>query len=116
MNFGYLEGNPSIFYFHCANRGKKIDIIAKNNVVWFELDTDHKLTDGDEACDFSMKYSSVMGSGKIYIVEDDKERKLGLNCLMKQYTGRNDYSFKPSTMKRTTILRLEIETISGKQV
>lgn len=116
LNFGYIKGRPSCFYFHCANSGRKMDIIALNNKVSFELDTDHKLTDGNAACDFSMLYSSVMGTGKIYIVTDEEERNSGLNCLMKQYTGKDNYSFKPSTMGRTTILRLEIESITGKQV
>jgi nitroimidazol reductase NimA-like FMN-containing flavoprotein (pyridoxamine 5'-phosphate oxidase superfamily) len=116
LNFGYMKGRPSCFYFHCANTGRKIDMIAQNNKVCFEMDTDHKLTDGDAACDFSMLYTSVMGSGKIYIVTEEEERNSGLNCLMKQYTGKDNYSFKPSTMGRTTILRLEIGEISAKQV
>jgi len=116
LNFGYRKGNPSCFYFHCATRGRKLEIIAENNNAFFELDTDHKLTTGEKACDFSMLYSSVMGSGKIHIVNDENERDSGLNCLMKHYTGEDDYSFKPGTMKRTLILKLEIEDISCKVV
>lgn len=116
LNFGYMEGNPSCFYFHCATSGKKIDIIKQNNNVCFELDTDHKLTDGNRACDYSMLYSSVMGTGKIFIVDNEDERQSGLNCLMKQYTGKDNHSFKTSTMSKTTILRLDIDSISGKQV
>lgn len=116
LNFGYQKGSPSCFYFHSAAEGKKIDIIARNNNVFFELDTDHKLTGGKEACDFSMKYSSIMGSGKIFIVKDEDERNSGLNSIMKQYTGKEDYSFKPGTMKRTLILRLEIANLTCKQV
>ncbi len=116
LNFGYMKGDPSCFYFHCATGGKKIDIIKHNNNVCFELDTDHKLTDGDRACDYSMLYSSVMGTGKIFIVDNEDERQSGLNCLMKQYTGKDNHSFKTSTMSKTTILRLDIDSISGKQV
>ncbi len=115
LNFGYMKGDPSCLYFHCATRGRKIDIIAKNNNVCFEMDTDHILTDGDAACDYSMLYSSVMGTGKIYIVKDEEERNIGLNCLMKHYTGKDNYTFKPGTMLKTTILRLDIDSISGKQ-
>ena len=116
LNFGYQKGNPSCFYFHSAAEGKKIDIITRNNNVFFELDTDHKVTGGKEACDFSMLYSSVMGSGKIYLVNNEDERNSGLNCLMKQYTGRADYSFKPGTMKKTLILKLEIDDLTCKIV
>ncbi len=116
LNFGYQKGKPSCFFFHCATSGRKLDIIAENNNVFFELDTDHKLIGGKAACDFSMKYSSVMGSGKIYLLKDEDQRNSGLNCIMKQYTGKDNYSFKPGTMEKTTILRLDIKTISCKQV
>ena len=116
MNFGYKRGNPSTIHFHCAIKGRKIDIIKKNNKTFFQMDTDHKLERSDEACDFTMKYSSVTGSGKIFLVDTEEERQIGLNILMKQYSGRDDYSFKPGVMKRTMILRLEIDNITGKQV
>lgn len=116
MNFGYQRGNSSCLYFHCALKGRKIDILKKNNNVFFQFDTDHKLVYADEACDFTMKYSSVTGEGKIFIVESEDERESGLNILMKQYSGKNDYSFKPGVMKNTLILRLDIESITGKQV
>ena len=116
MNFGYSRGNPSVIYFHCAPEGRKLDIIGRNNNACFMLDTDHNLESGEKACDFTMKYSSVVGSGTISIAESPGEREKGLNTIMKQYTGRNDYSFNASTMTRTTILKLEISEISGKMV
>jgi len=116
MNFGYMERNPALIYFHCANEGRKLDILNQNNVVCFQMDTDHKLIKADMACDFTMKYSSIMGSGRIYIVNSEEERQAGLNCIMKQYSGRDDYSFKPSAMKAATILRLEIDELRAKQL
>ena len=116
LNFGYKKGAPSCLYFHCATKGRKIDIIKKNKRVCFELDTDHKLTTGDSACDYSFLYSSVMGTGEIFIVDNEDERQSGLNCLMKKYTGQEKHSYKTGTMKRTTILRLDIESITGKQI
>ena len=116
MNFGYLKGEPTCLYFHCATSGRKIDIIRLNNNAFFQFDTDHKLEKAEEACDFTMKYSSVTGEGKIYIVESEEERQSGLNVLMKQYSGKDDFSFKPGVMKNTLILRLDIESITGKQV
>jgi nitroimidazol reductase NimA-like FMN-containing flavoprotein (pyridoxamine 5'-phosphate oxidase superfamily) len=116
MNFGYIRGEPSCLYFHCATAGKKLDIIRKNNNVFFQFDTDHKLVSAGEACDFTMKYSSVTGSGKIYIVDTEEERFRGLNVLMKQYSGKDDYAFKPGLMKNTLILRIDIEEMIGKVV
>ena len=79
MNFGYSGGAEKKLFFHSAGDGRKIDMIRKNNHVCFEMDTDHDLKSGREACDFSMKYSSVVGWGDIFIVSDDEERREGLN-------------------------------------
>jgi len=114
MNFGYLAGDSPKLYFHCAREGRKLDIIKKNNRAYFQMDTDHRLIKSDIACDFTMKFSSVAGSGRLYIVESEEERQKGLNILMKQYSGRDDFSFKPGVMNRTHILRLDIESITGK--
>jgi nitroimidazol reductase NimA-like FMN-containing flavoprotein (pyridoxamine 5'-phosphate oxidase superfamily) len=42
MNFGYSGGDNSAFYFHCASEGRKLEMMRKNNLVCFELDTDHE--------------------------------------------------------------------------
>ncbi|TFH39085.1 MAG: pyridoxamine 5'-phosphate oxidase family protein [Bacteroidia bacterium] len=116
MNFGYKRGNPSVLYFHCAPAGRKLDIIERNSNACFQLDTGHNLVEGEKACDFTMKYSSVLGFGTIAVVTSTEEREAGLNIIMQQYTGRDDYSFNPSTMSRTTILKLVISEISCKIV
>jgi nitroimidazol reductase NimA-like FMN-containing flavoprotein (pyridoxamine 5'-phosphate oxidase superfamily) len=116
MNFGYKRGNPSILYFHCAPAGRKLEMIERNNNACFQFDTDHNLLSGERACDFTMKYSSIIGFGKISVADTAEERESGLNIIMKQYTGRDDYSFNASTMKRTTILKLEISEMSCKMV
>lgn len=116
MNFGYLRASPSLIYFHCAPSGRKLDIISRNNKSCFQFDTDHNMVSGERACDFTMKYSSVVGEGKISVVQSPEERDFGLNIIMKQYTGVVGHSFNKKTMERTTILRLEITSMTGKKV
>lgn len=115
MNFGYTGGERKKLFFHSAGQGRKIDIIRKNSHACFEMDTDHNLTGGREACDFSMKYSSVVGWGDIYIISDDKERREGLNAIMKHYSNRTEFNYKQDVFDKTTILRLEIKTMTGKK-
>jgi nitroimidazol reductase NimA-like FMN-containing flavoprotein (pyridoxamine 5'-phosphate oxidase superfamily) len=116
MNFGYTGGVQKKLFFHSAGEGRKIDIIRKNSNVCFEMDTDHDLTGGNEACDFSMKYSSVVGWGNIFIISDDEERREGMNSIMKHYTNRTEFMYKQDVFSRTTILKLEIKTMTGKKV
>ena len=80
------------------------------------MDTDHNLLSGREACDFSMKYSSVVGWGDIFIISDDKERREGLDSIMKHYSNRKEFTYKQDVFKRTTILKLEIKTMTGKKI
>jgi uncharacterized protein len=115
MNFGFIDAKPPLIYFHCANEGRKIEILKRNNRVAFMFDTDHQLVNGTRACDFSMKYSSVAGTGEIYIVKSEEEREEGLNIIMKHYSGKGDFKFDPSTMNRTTILKLVASSITGKK-
>ena len=116
MNFGYSGGVQKKLFFHSAGEGRKIDIIRKNNHVCFEMDTDHDLLSGREACDFSMKYSSVVGWGDIFIISDDKERREGLDSIMKHYSNRKEFKYKQDVFNRTTILKLEIKTMTGKKI
>ena len=114
MNFGYSGGDKKYLWFHCANEGRKLDMIRKNNYVCFEMDTDHLIAEGRIACDFTMKYSSIIGYGTVSIVEDPVEKKNGLDQIMHHYTGKKEFTYKAGTFERTTILRLEISDMKGK--
>jgi nitroimidazol reductase NimA-like FMN-containing flavoprotein (pyridoxamine 5'-phosphate oxidase superfamily) len=115
MNFGYAGGiNPRLF-FHCANKGRKLDMIRRNNLVCFEMDTDHEVFRGEKGCDWGMKYSSVVGYGNISIVEDKQEKKLGLDNIMNHYGGSGNYIYDDNLLERTTILRLDIIEMTGKK-
>jgi len=115
MNFGYSGGNAPSLYFHCAKEGRKLDMIRQNNFVCFEMDTAHELYKGEKGCDWGMNYSSVVGYGKISIVEDFEERIFGLNQIMNHYGGSGFHSYDEKVLARTTILKLVITEISGKR-
>jgi len=116
MNFGYSAGAERKLFFHCAGDGRKIDMIRKNNYVCFEMDADHNLKSRREACDFSMKYSSVVGWGDIFIVNDDEEKREGLNSIMHHYTNCTEFTYKQDVFNRTTLLKLVIKTMTGKKI
>lgn len=115
FNFGYKQGDPDILYFHCANTGRKLDIIEKNNHVCFQMDVDHELITAKKACGFTMKFKSIVGYGKIYKIDTTAEKIEGLNCIMQQYSDRDDFTYEEKMLDKTTILRLEISEISAKQ-
>jgi uncharacterized protein len=115
MNFGYREGKNACFYFHCAKEGRKLEMIGKNNFVCFELDTDHRLYEGEKGCDWGMKFSSVVGYGTITIVENNESRIEALNCIMSHYSDKKQFSYDRKVLENTTILRLDIMEMTGKK-
>lgn len=113
MNFGY---KASYFYMHCANEGRKIEVIKKNPLACFELDTDHNLKTAPRACGWTMTFRSVMGTGKIEIIKDSTEKQKGLSVIMDQYNTEGmamPYDFS-KLMDKTTVLKLKVESISCK--
>ena len=115
LNFGYKSGNPACLYFHCANEGRKINIIKKNNKVCFQMDIDHELITAEKACGYTMKFKSVVGLGKIYPVENKQEKIEGLHYIMKQYSEREGFTYEEKMLDVTTVLRLEVSEITAKQ-
>ena len=115
MNFGYLPGEKSSLYFHCAPEGRKIELISKNNYVCFGMDTDHLLYSGEKDCDWGMNYSSIVGYGNIAIITDREEKKKGLDCIMAHYSNRKEFVYDERVFSKTSILRLDIDEITGKQ-
>jgi nitroimidazol reductase NimA-like FMN-containing flavoprotein (pyridoxamine 5'-phosphate oxidase superfamily) len=85
LNYGYIWDDQLAFYFHCASEGRKLTCIRRNNHVCFEIDTGHELIQNEHACNWGMRYKSIIGNGIIEIVDDHDEKNKGLNLLMKHY-------------------------------
>jgi hypothetical protein len=110
LNFGY---DGRFLYFHAAPKGRKIDIIKRNDRVCFEFDILHDIVTAQQACDWGAKYESVIGSGTVEIVDDSKAKKEALECIMRQY-GKGAWDFPEEILQKTLILRVSILEISGK--
>jgi nitroimidazol reductase NimA-like FMN-containing flavoprotein (pyridoxamine 5'-phosphate oxidase superfamily) len=115
LNFGYLPGEKPCIYFHCAPEGRKIEMMKRNNQVCFQMETGHEVYKGENGCDWGMKYKSVVGYGELSVVENEEERKRGLDILMDHYGGTGIYNYDPKVFSRTTILRLKISGMTAKQ-
>jgi len=113
MNFGVKNGGESL-YFHCAGAGKKVDILKKNNLVCFQADMEHEFFLHSISCGCSMKYRSVVGMGRITFVTEEAEKTQGLKTIMEHYTRDSSFPFKEELVEKTTVLRLDVEEISGK--
>ncbi len=112
MNFGYKN---NCLYFHSAPVGKKIDLIRKNTVVCFEVDTDHDIVDTGIPCNWSTKYTSVIGYGKPSLIEDSNKKEEALNIIIDHYSKGNSYKFPENKVRTVAIIRIEITQMTGKK-
>ncbi len=116
MNFGYVhEGNKRIFYFHCAEEGRKLELAAKNPSVGFELDTGHELKTAEEACGYTFNFQSIIGTGTIRIVDEFEEKIKAFKYIMAHYSEREDFKFPEAMVNMVRIMKLDVEKISGKE-
>ena len=116
LNFGYEEADGRrIFYFHGAPEGRKIQLIRAGNPVGFELDTDYQLKEAPEACGYSARFRSVIGTGRVSLLEEPEEKIHALRCIMGHYTGRKDWEFPAVAVEKTAAFRLVVEELSCKE-
>lgn len=114
LNFGYEMGENLVLYFHSALEGMKIDLIKKNNKVSFEMDTAHELYSEESRGYCTFRYKSVIGTGEIYFIEDEKEKEHALQKIMDHY-HMEDFLWSRAAMPRTLVYKLEVRTITGKE-
>lgn len=114
MNFEYkYEHNQLVLYFHSAKEGRKIDALKENSNVCFEMDCDHRLITGDEACQYTYSYKSIIGSGKVVFIDDYDEKKLALSVLMRHQTG-HEFEFDNKMADRVCVFKIVAQEFTGK--
>ncbi len=111
LNYGYYDRT---LYFHSAREGHKIDMIRKNGRAAFSIALDLGLVTGENACDWSVRYQSVVGHGKIFLLEDAEAKRQGLDLFMAQYSG-NKFSYPDKMIQATAVFKLEISEMTVKQ-
>jgi uncharacterized protein len=116
LNYGFA-GNA--LYFHSAPAGRKIELIQKSNKVCFEIEYAQEMVKHDSrqesACNWTTRYRSVIGYGRIEIINDLERKKKGLDIIMAHYGKPLCNGYQEGNLKKMVILKLTIDEISGKQ-
>ena len=114
MNFGTEVKDGTLYlYFHCAQQGKKIELLKKNNRVTFEMDCEHNIILYEDRMSCTMGYASVIGHGVMEQVEEAQKYD-ALKKLMKHYHSE-DFAFDTGMMKVTAVYRLTVLDMTGKR-
>lgn len=116
MSFGFeFEGETLHLYFHCANKGRKIDILRQNNSVCFEMDCAHKLVEGSIACQYGFSYASIIGDGKVEFIVNTDKKVHALSEIMHHQTGKSGYAFDDRMVDEVTVFQIVSKQYSGKK-
>lgn len=111
LSFAYDEGELAI-WFHSARAGRKIDCIAEGSRCSFcVISADDVVPEK-----FTTYFRSVIVAGAIRPVSAEEEIMRGLQMLCKKYSpGIDSEAEIASCLNRVVVLRLDIESITGKQ-
>lgn len=109
LGFGY---DGTSIYFHGAAQGKKVDILAANPKVCFQIYLDAEVERSEVGNDFDVKFRSLTGYGTITVLTGIDEKSAALAVLMKHYDGPHDPLGE--NHERVWVARLDIEHMTGK--
>lgn len=115
LNYGYSWDDKLELFFHCAGEGRKLSLIGLNNSAGFEIDVGHELVTGDSACEWGMKFRSIIGTGKIFEVRDPEGKRRALDLIMRHYGFPGAPEYADAMLGRVTVLRLEVNEMTGKR-
>jgi nitroimidazol reductase NimA-like FMN-containing flavoprotein (pyridoxamine 5'-phosphate oxidase superfamily) len=114
LSYGY-DLEKKTLYFHCAQKGLKLDFLSFNKRVCATV-----IEDGGYIIDeCGHEYKSVVFWGDMQIVNDLDEKKHGMSILL-HHLENKDSIVKEKLIKsddfysKMEILRLDIEQIHGK--
>ena len=114
MNYGYtMEDGELKLYLHSAVKGNKLELLAKNPEVCFQLDCDNIPFEGKVACQYGLAYSAVSGRGRAVLVEDVDAKQEAMSILMKTQTGK-DFQFNERLVSIVAVIRLDVTEYSAK--
>jgi len=113
INYVYVDGK---IYFHCAKEGKKIDYFTKNPNVCFEVDELISIRKGKDACEWGVRYRSVIAYGTIKLLEDEKRKLEVMNRFVEKYAeGCEAPPVSASMLTNVNVAEITVERITGKQ-
>ncbi len=116
LSYGYkMQEDGSLeLYFHGAKEGRKIDILRKQNTVCFEISKEGEPVHAEIPCNSGYFYSSVIGDGKAYFVEDISEKCKALSEMFFQQTGRV-VEFQEKQAESVCVFKVVSKEYTGKR-
>ncbi len=110
----YYDYDGTALYFHSAQKGSKMEILKRNNLVCFEISIDAGIIPSDKACDFEAKHRTVIGLGRASFVEGTEAKRQILHRIVARFTDKK-FDLPDGNVNAAGVVRIEIESIKGKK-
>ena len=115
LSYGYkLDEEALTLYLHSAKVGRKIDILQKNNVVGFSIATEGEPVVSEVPCNSGYYFSSIVGTGEVVFIEEEKEKGEALSLMFERQTGQK-MSFNENQVKSVLVYKLISKEFTGKR-
>jgi uncharacterized protein len=119
-NLFVYDGDSHVLCLHTARKGRTRSNIEREPRVCFTVSEMGRLLPADTALEFSVEYRSVVVFGRAEIVDDDAEATTALQMLLDKYFGhlKAGRDYRPPVheeLRRTTVIRVNIDSWSGKK-
>ena len=112
LSFGYAQG---CLYLHSASAGRKIQVLRRSPEICFEMDVDCEVARADTACQWGMRFRSLIGFGRVEFLEAAADKRQGLAAIMGHYADPGEtFAFPDEQLARTVVMRVAIEGLTGK--
>jgi len=113
LNYLYHEGK---IYFHSKLTGRKLDNLAVNNRVCFEVSETERIALADQPCACAMRYASVLAFGTARLLADHAEKAAVLNLLVRKIAAGARYQEVDELHAAgCAVVEIHINKISGKR-
>ena len=115
LSYGY-DNSRFALYFHCANKGQKIDYIKYNPLVCGTIIEDN----GYHQDECVQSFRSLVIRGRLNTVDTIQEKKHAFDVLLNHLEKdpsivKEKYFGNDKNYIKTSILRLDITDITGKE-
>lgn len=95
-------------YFHCATEGRKLELLRADARVGFSTAVDIRV-EGT-----TTRYRSVCGTGVASMVKDEALKEEVLRAIAARFQAPCVFPTPPAKFAATGIVRIRIETLTGK--
>ncbi|MGD2216453.1 MAG: pyridoxamine 5'-phosphate oxidase family protein [Gemmatimonadales bacterium] len=119
-NLYVYDEDAHVIYLHTAREGRTRSNLERDRRACFSVAEMGRVLPDQVAAEFSVEYAGVTVFGRGFVVEDDEEKAHGLQLLTDKYAPhlQAERDYRPANQEeldRTSVLRIEIESWSGKK-